>query len=145
MIVSNWCPPFNLTAAAEVLIVIMCDVWCVYEWVMNAHELLSVCLLSNVQSVSMKWMCRLETSPYPLVWIGLAALNAQSLRSISEKVQRSGNWSGDQMYFCNLFVPWGLFAASSSLQKLLFTVTICFSCLSPSLLPPACRAPVTHS
>lgn len=37
------------------------------------------------------------------------------------------------MYFCNLFVPWGLFAASSSLQKLLFSHHLLFLSLS---LPP---------
>lgn len=51
-------------------------------------------------------MWRLQTSPYSLGWIGLVALNAQSLRSISEKAQHSGSWSGDQMYFCNVFVQW---------------------------------------
>lgn len=99
--VSNWCPPFNLTAAAEVLIVITCHVsmnMCMRDE--STHACQYVCY------VSMKWMWRLQTSPYPLGWIGLAALNAQSLRSISEKAQHSGSWSDDQMYFCNLFVQW---------------------------------------
>lgn len=104
-IVSNWCPPFNLTAAAEVLIVITCDVsmnMCMCD------ECTCACprVYWYVSLVSMKRMWRLQTSPYPLGRIGLAALNAQSLRSISEKAQHSGSWSDDQMYFCNFFVKW---------------------------------------
>ena len=58
--------------------------------------------------MSVKWLWRLQTSPFPLSWIGVAALNAQSWGSISEKkqAQHSGGWSCDQMYFCNFFVRW---------------------------------------
>lgn len=133
-IVSNWCPPFNLTAAAEVLIVNTCDV-CLNMCDECPCARQCVCWYL----MSMKWMWRLQTSPYPLGWIGLAALNAQSLKSISAKAQHSGSRSVDQMYLCNFFVQWGCSLHWSSLS-------CCSQSAFASLVSPFCtRASVAHS
>ena len=97
---SNWCSPFNIPAAvAEVLVVMTCHV-CV--WMFSGWWMYSCAR----QCVWRMW--RLQTSPYPLGLIGLAALKRTSLKSISEnKAQHSRSWSCDQMYFCNLLVQWG--------------------------------------
>lgn len=105
-----------------------------YEYVWWMHLLSSACLLIfGVYE-------RLQTSPYPLGWIGLTALNAQSLKSISEKAQHSGSWSGDQMYFCNFFVQWDCSLHWTSLRSCCSQSA--FSLLFPS--PSCCKAPVAH-
>lgn len=115
--------------------------WCVYEHVYVWWQHLCACqcvLLRRVNSVY-EMDVKAQTSPYPLGWIGLTALNAQSLRSISEKAQHSGSWSGDQMYFCNFFVQWDCWIlwTDHSIRVALETVVLNQHLFSSLSLPPA--------